>query len=954
MTRRPHRPAGNQMPLWRALVFSFTLPAVLFQSTSSAFAAAAESYNPTWAGELAWASGDLFHRPTGAFAIYEDAYVPWWQNRVAHPIADYDASKLTVGAVRLDTAFDFELTRHRLKESWNVDASPSAINNVYTFTPGSTQHDDAVTRAGQNAYVNLGMHPFQNFSADIGAEFVGNYDQRFWFPVNDEHRMYNDDRHAKIVRGEIKYDTKAFMIRGFEGVPLYDWTAKNDLFRLFPAQIDVEMYRHLSGSLVPRGGEMRAATPLGTLTVLGGSEIRLGWGSSVYAKYDAPAFGNLEQSVVYRNENIPFGLQDPDERRWTATYNASYPWSERLQTHAGLLYQPFRLDRTYQNADELDGAGRPAQEETSRGDAFGVTARAEFHPTRWIDHSGLGYTYLGPVAGNKHQVEADASRGLPGGWVVSAAYMYRQPVIGPVPLIYEGTPQNPGAFVATPRGPDDPFWVQWDNRQAHIGSLTLVFDPTPGTLFFKHRPNILEDWNLNPDEDARWSGAIQYRVADYLTNTDRLYYWDEDRRLHYDPVGRQGAHASDHPLSSFSTLVRWRKDQWRVMADVSAGEALAGSAQAYVTTTDFYKPSTLFLSTGLSAQYDFLKAFIRYGKDVWGPVEYFTQLGWTYHKVYQAGLAATFLRDFEAGFRYVGTRMGHNFIGSNVGAFNEYRAYLTYHFGLEHNFGKQFAAVGSPLPQTIPESRLQVSDNRFTPDGSTPVRSVTIYPRAAADAGVLSYKLFVRNAAGETVRKWEGSGKPPQYFRWEGLAPDAKPLPPGTYRITLDVVDLYGNEVTSPAQSVELASQAVPAAAPAPAEAPVPSTGPVSGAKNYTVTSTAEGLRVTLSSMILFDVNQEGLRDGAKQNLDQVVDLLKAYPTNRLRVSGYTDSSGSDAYNQTLSEKRAQAVAAYLEQRGIQRSRISAVGFGKRRAVASNATEQGRLQNRRVEIDILK
>jgi OOP family OmpA-OmpF porin len=74
-----------------------------------------------------------------------------------------------------------------------------------------------------------------------------------------------------------------------------------------------------------------------------------------------------------------------------------------------------------------------------------------------------------------------------------------------------------------------------------------------------------------------------------------------------------------------------------------------------------------------------------------------------------------------------------------------------------------------------------------------------------------------------------------------------------------------------------------------------------------------------------------------------------------LRVSGHTDSTGSDGHNQKLSEDRAQAVADYLMNKGaIAKSRISVVGYGKHRPVASNSTEEGRQQNRRVEIDILK
>src|SRR5581483_3598395 len=149
-------------------------------------------------------------------------------------------------------------------------------------------------------------------------------------------------------------------------------------------------------------------------------------------------------------------------------------------------------------------------------------------------------TYLGPVAGDKEEFDADAARSLAGAWTLAGAYIYRQPVIGPVPLLYEGTVANPGAVIATPRGPDDPFWVQWDNRKAHIVSLTLVYNPTPGTAFFKYQPNVLDSWNINPDVEAPWTAALQYRMTDYLTDTDRLYYYDEEGNLFYDPVIHTG------------------------------------------------------------------------------------------------------------------------------------------------------------------------------------------------------------------------------------------------------------------------------------------------------------------------------------------------------------------------------------------------------------------------------
>ena len=716
---------------------------------------------------------------------------------------DYTASKLPTGSVRLDSAVEADVVFHRLLPGWTKQTSPTGIDNVYTFTPGSTSQEDQTARAGQAAFFDLGMHPIENVSADIGTELIGNYDQRYFSPINDEHRMFDEDNTAKIVRGEIKYDDGTVMLRGFEGTPNYDWLGQNDLFHLMPTQTDVNYYRDEDGSVAPRGGEMRVKSVIGTLDVLGGTEPRWTYGSSVYARYEAPVVDNIEQSVVYRNENIPWGFEATDERRWTLSYNASRAFSDRVVGHAGLLYQPFRLDRTYQ---DVDSSNNISQDSTKTSDALGATARVEVRPPSWVDQAGLGYTYLGPVAGDKQQVDVDANRTVWTDWNFSGAYTYRQPVIGPVPLIFDGTTANPGALLAEPRGPDDPFRVDWDNRQAHIVSLTVVYDPTPGTPFFKYQRNVLDDWNLNPDEDSTWTAALQYRMTHYLTNTDRQYYYDEEHNLIFDPTFHTGALATTYPFSSATGLVRWKQDNWHVTVDLSGGQALAGAAIAYTSATNFYKPSTTYMSGGITVNKGPLKAYFRYGQDVWGPFDYDTQLGWTYHRMYQAGLSMTFLKNAEAGFRYTGTRMTDEFIGSDIAAFNEYTFFLTYHFTLEHDFGKKLEGMGRPLPQAFPEVSVTISDPFFTPDGSGPTRNVTIYPQASAESGILSWKLFIRDAQAQTVRQWEGNGNPPKGMQWEGVGVDGKILPAGLYHVTLNVVDLYGNEVTSPAQTVEIRS----------------------------------------------------------------------------------------------------------------------------------------------------
>lgn len=110
-----------------------------------------------------------------------------------------------------------------------------------------------------------------------------------------------------------------------------------------------------------------------------------------------------------------------------------------------------------------------------------------------------------------------------------------------------------------------------------------------------------------------------------------------------------------------------------------------------------------------------------------------------------------------------------------------------------------------------------------------------------------------------------------------------------------------------------------------------------------------EGIVVELSSQILFGFDQADLSTEAKSNLDQLVKVLNEYPDTDIELQGHTDSSGSEAYNQTLSERRAGAVSSYLASRGINNTRLSTKGFGETMPKYDNDSEEGRAQNRRVE-----
>jgi outer membrane protein OmpA-like peptidoglycan-associated protein len=114
-----------------------------------------------------------------------------------------------------------------------------------------------------------------------------------------------------------------------------------------------------------------------------------------------------------------------------------------------------------------------------------------------------------------------------------------------------------------------------------------------------------------------------------------------------------------------------------------------------------------------------------------------------------------------------------------------------------------------------------------------------------------------------------------------------------------------------------------------------------------------QSILVNLPEGVTFDVGSYTLKPQFRTTLDQISDSLKQYPDSLIDVYGHTDSTGSEAFNQTLSENRARTVASYLSTRGVSNARIRSQGFGETMPVADNATEEGRRQNRRVEIKIV-
>ncbi len=118
------------------------------------------------------------------------------------------------------------------------------------------------------------------------------------------------------------------------------------------------------------------------------------------------------------------------------------------------------------------------------------------------------------------------------------------------------------------------------------------------------------------------------------------------------------------------------------------------------------------------------------------------------------------------------------------------------------------------------------------------------------------------------------------------------------------------------------------------------------------VSRVGNNLILNMPGNVTFNTDSSNINAGFYQVLDSVAIVLKEYSDTMVTVVGHTDSVGDAAYNQNLSEQRAQSVASYLRSQGVESQRFNVMGYGEQSPIASNSTKEGRAQNRRVEITL--
>ena len=624
-------------------------------------------------------------------------------------LATEDATSLEPGSLRLSHTVSLEGVFHAPFHNENI---------ISDGVDKSFQNDGQGNSAwksewGQSLLSEVETQLTRDISARALFNVQGEYADRFWRPINYDHYESNRGNHVYLKQAEGKIDKESWYLHGFSGVAHNGWADKGDLFEfyngvypdrdylgssgffgIYPRDWQSNHYMNISKRRVPQGAELGAAWNNFDAAVAHGTELEWGSMHNTVGRV-AGGVGDGRISFLVRDADIPYPLlNDPDDDKRIHGYQLTYvrPSEEGWDFNVGALYQPYRLDDSYLSAEKADnGSGllgssySISTKTVGTSDALGakMIVDGNINIREHAIKTRINIERTGAVAGNKE--EAGIRLGADFGSTVQGFvnYIYRRPVEGPMPFLYEGTPDNILAVAANPRGPESPFTVDWVNREASFLITTINFDPTPGTSLYLYDPTSIALWNKNPDEDSRFAFSIQHRMSDYKTTTDRYYYIDRSGRYFWEPAAHSGAWASHHPLHEVRFLGQGRENAWKWTLGVAGGQSPAISGLAYSTSTASNKPITEYISVEAKIETGRFATWAHYGTGVWGPEENIDPFfGFTYDRIFGLGVRYNISRQTTWDINYLGTRQEDDlFRPGKLGSFDEIRTVLSHRFG---------------------------------------------------------------------------------------------------------------------------------------------------------------------------------------------------------------------------------------------------------------------------------
>ncbi|MFH1378839.1 MAG: hypothetical protein ABII23_01055 [bacterium] len=706
--------------------------------------------------------------------------------------------------IDLDAELRTEWIAHKLQDGWkSIDAGdPQGVNKDFSYTRGVSTATPSGWRGEieEVFLVNLAAQPSEKLSFDLGYEFLGNYAGRLWQPISDRKRMELSGNKNKWVRGNILYKGKMIRLQGFKGVGHASWLDTDiDMFNFYPEQFEEARYRRVSGRILPRGGSVELGNnTTGRLTYITGKELVWGYGPSHYAKYNKRV-GKTQTSLFYKREEISYGRPDEKLNSWQIVEQVYL--LKRTKLNIGLLYQPFRVGETYEHIEDVaPGAGLLGSEYRVKTDiidaydAWGEAIELIVHPKPVLDSVTVGYKHMGLVAGNKDEASIKGKRSFFSKQVTSSFGFTRiKPIQDPLPLLTDPV----GSILVSPRGKDSPFRVtedpqlgdEWGNREKNMVDFVTIYDPTPITWFFKWKENIVEEWNINPAENAHYAAAFQLRFIEYPGTTDNVPYFNEPGDITFVPAHLTGMPPSRGYLPSaklMSILNLPRK--YMLIIGLGGGQMPASTVLADEKGKNF----TNFLTSQISCRKGHASLSLTYERDTWGPEDFHRDFGEIIDRLFKTSAGYEFGDAAYINAEYLFARRIENLTDTfSLGSFDEFRLLLGFKFGaliLPDQRG-QAAAYQQEEKAPVFQTKLLIDDYVFSPDGDGIDDTITIHLEVIA-GGIDSWQVTIIDDTQRNTAVFSGRGSPPAYVIWDGIDKDFDAtVGEGTYTVNFQVND---------------------------------------------------------------------------------------------------------------------------------------------------------------------
>lgn len=655
----------------------------------------------------------IIHRNSVIISMFVFNFISLLSSQNLHAA---DQSYLEPGSLRLTHNLILESVLHQLEPGWTVTKSPTdSRNKVYSKVDSQSRSWTGET--GERLVTEAATNLNDIISGRVLFEAQGEYADRYWRPINVEHEAKNKDDILILRQAEGFVKQDSWSLHGFSGVGHGNWSDKGDFFNLYgdaypdsdylgssgyfgiyPESWKQDQFLNISKRIVPQGVEGAADLNGVELGAVYGNEVVWGYKKSFYGRVGVP-LKSTNLTFIYKDELVPASFYSEHERKQAYELSWMVPFENGHRIDVGVLYQPFRVGKNYLVDDTVsDGSGILgsshviSEKKAKKSDAFAERLRLERNQELFnrLWNASIDLTHAGVLAGNKNEATTALGTNITPDFQWKTSYTYRKPVEGPIPFLHEGTIDNLGAIISNPRGPESPFTVNWDNREAVFLTSTFWFDPTPGTNLFLNDPTNLSGWNINPKEDAPFAFAIQHKMSDYKTTTDRQYYYNTFGEIVWEPAAKNGAWASAHPLNEIKILTHGVKGKLGWTLGFAGGQAPAVSGLAYNNTTIHEKPLTEYASIEGGLQRWPFSIWAHYGSGVWGP-EYNIHpfFGETYDQLWGLGFRTNFTVNTTLDINYLAARQDDSmYLSPTLGSFNEIRTVFSHKFGFLVQFDR--------------------------------------------------------------------------------------------------------------------------------------------------------------------------------------------------------------------------------------------------------------------------